>query len=400
MKYPSEYTKMSNGHSQRMFQPDMEVIEDFLSRFEFQNYQALTAAEDNEQLKASLLGLWLPTSVINQIQQKIKPRDLKQETYTELVATLKATYSTQKSAIGASVQFIKRKQRENETIESYARSLNELGSQCEYSDCCRSRLLRDQFIAGLRSTRLITALITECEDKNFDQAVTRAKVLEQISADVEDIMPMRSGERVYLNKPQYPPRPDRHSRGFRTTYRNDRPSTQVDEKYVCIRCSARGKHLAKDCFALKLKCNKCSKVGHIAKSCKSKNTYTRNRANHIADVDRYNPPEELTLNDFITVNKIRTGRTTKKQGPPPTETNNRFKGLQEVEEEWPRLTDHKRHTRKTITYGKRNDCSRDNANGNRARPREVKAAKEQADRRNGKQNTFLGISQQCVPFTK
>ena len=218
-----------------MFQPDMEVIEDFLSRFEFQNYQALTAAEDNEQLKASLLGLWLPTSVINQIQQKIKPRDLKQETYTELVATLKATYSTQKSAIGASVQFIKRKQRENETIESYARSLNELGSQCEYSDCCRSRLLRDQFIAGLRSTRLITALITECEDKNFDQAVTRAKVLEQISADVEDIMPMRSGKRVYLNKPQYPPKPDRHSRRFRTTYRNDRPSTQVDEKYVCIR---------------------------------------------------------------------------------------------------------------------------------------------------------------------
>lgn len=65
-------------------------------------------------------------------------------------------------------------------------------------DYFRSRLLRDPFIAGLRSTKPTTALITECEEKTFEDLVQRAKRLEQISADVE-VITEHSGEKIYLN---------------------------------------------------------------------------------------------------------------------------------------------------------------------------------------------------------
>lgn len=63
-----------------------------------------------------------------------------------------------------------RKRRDRESIDNYSQALNDLRNQCEYKICCR-RVLWNPFIAGLRSTKLIAALITDCEGKPFEDTV-------------------------------------------------------------------------------------------------------------------------------------------------------------------------------------------------------------------------------------
>ena len=50
-------------------------------------------------------------------------------------------------------------------------------------------MLRDIFVHGFRSSKLVTTLITECEEKAFHECIKWAKLLEQVICDVEDINP-------------------------------------------------------------------------------------------------------------------------------------------------------------------------------------------------------------------
>lgn len=52
------------------------------------------------------------------------------------------------------------------------------------------------------SIKLIIALIMEYEVETFEQTVTIAKELEQITADAEYFIPERSGERLPQQKEQ------------------------------------------------------------------------------------------------------------------------------------------------------------------------------------------------------
>lgn len=98
----------------------------------------------------------------------------------------------------------------------------------------RSSLLRDQLIAGLRSTKLITVFSTECEEKSFKEMTLRSKRLKQISADVEDIIPEHPGWKVYLNEQQPSTRPNFHTKYYIRPHRKDDKVPQVHRNYVCI----------------------------------------------------------------------------------------------------------------------------------------------------------------------
>ena len=89
-----------------------------------------------------------------------------------------------KSTIGAAVTFVNRKQNLHENMESYSKALNELASKCSNNDCYRDRLLCDIFVSSSMSYKLISALITDCEEKTFMESVECAKNLEQVYFDV------------------------------------------------------------------------------------------------------------------------------------------------------------------------------------------------------------------------
>lgn len=238
------------------FNPEVETVVEFMERLKVQCSEQIEKAGNDGRKKAAILVKALPVSVITDLQRRIKPTLLSAASYNELEEKLKLQFQIKKSIVGASVKFLNRKQAAGETIENYARSINDLASLCSYNDCCRDRLLRDTFVSGLRSSAILTGLLQTCETLNFNDCVEKAKLLEQLSADAEDIKL----------------EPNMHS-NYKMSDMGDIP-----KGYKCIRCGAVEKHLAKQCYALKSKCNTCGKVGHFSKMCKSRGNNHRNHA--------------------------------------------------------------------------------------------------------------------------
>ena len=256
--------------SQKVFKPELESVEEFLERWKVQNFGALQKLkpEENEQ-KVMLLACALPVEVLTDIQRKLKPTLLSAAKYPDVEEHLKSLFSKKKSYIGAAVSFFTRKQQNGESIETFSKVLNELFSQSNYQECCRDKLLRDVFISGLISTKIMTSLIHDSEGKKFDEVVKRAKLIEQVQHDVEDIKP---ASRTF-------------SQNFvKQNNRNDsneKKNNYVSPKFICWRCLAQGKHHSSTCFARKLTCNVCQTIGHLGKACKGVKKSNNNK--------KYNP---------------------------------------------------------------------------------------------------------------
>ena len=113
-----------------VYQPEIESVTEFLQRFKVQNATVLEGATDSK--KAAILCRSLPVPVITDVQRRIKPTLLTAATYDQIEEQLKAQFDVKKSIIGAAVMFINRKQRQGESIEDYAKVLNNLASNCNY----------------------------------------------------------------------------------------------------------------------------------------------------------------------------------------------------------------------------------------------------------------------------
>ena len=122
--------------------------------------------------KAAVLIRALPVQIVTNVIRGLKPKGLATATFAEIEAILKGQFEVKKSLVAASYSFVSRKQKSGETIEAYAQSLNDLAESCGYSACCRSRYLRDIFVGGLSSPKVITALLhQDCDNMDFKAVV-------------------------------------------------------------------------------------------------------------------------------------------------------------------------------------------------------------------------------------
>ena len=231
------------------FSPTIETVAEFVERFQVHCREVLHKTRNDPLRQASVLIQALPVQVVTDLQRRIKPVLLSEISYDDLLEKLLAQFAVKKSQVGASVKFLSRKQGPDESIEDYAKAINDLASECEYSDCCRDRLLHDAFVAGLHSSTVLTAVLQSCNKKGFNDCVEHAKLVHQIRHDASTII---QGDRSI----------------FEPVFRVTNSGAAVPADYICIRCSSKGKHFAHNCFALQLTCNVCHKIGHIGIACR------------------------------------------------------------------------------------------------------------------------------------
>lgn len=99
----------------------------------------------------------------------------------------------------------------------------------------------------------------------FNACVQKAKYLEQLSSDAQEIkLDSKMQETFKLSQRQH----ENYTANFSL------------KNYVCVRCGAKDTHEAKNCFAIKMQCRKCLKIGHLAKVCKARKLH---------HVDSYTP---------------------------------------------------------------------------------------------------------------
>ena len=93
--------------------------------------------------------------------------------------------------------------------------------------------------------KLVTTLITECEEKTFHTSIEQAKLLEQVIRDVEDINSSANINKIDKNSIEVK---------YKTVSENGK---KISKNYQCVCCGIKNKHFASDCFALNLKCKIC-----------------------------------------------------------------------------------------------------------------------------------------------
>ena len=126
--------------------------------------------------------------MITDLQRRLAPRKLHEAAYDDVTDNLCTSYSTKKSIIGTSVQFFFCKKKAGESIEDFSRELKHLVSQCDYDQTIiLDRLLRDVFVAGLRSGPVMSAVMQSADTLSFNDAIDKAKMVHQIQQDAAEL---------------------------------------------------------------------------------------------------------------------------------------------------------------------------------------------------------------------
>ncbi|CAC5366075.1 unnamed protein product [Mytilus coruscus] len=157
-------------------------------------------------------------------------------------------FIVRRNVIFERAKFNKRKQDDDEGVESFVTSLYTLTEHCGYNDL-RQEMIRDRIVVGIKDSNLSLKM-------QLDPELTLKKATDMA----------RQSESVKKQQ---------------AIMRCDNPNSNVDAvkskfnktKFAgCQRCGNRQYHPREKCPAKGAKCYKCSNIGHFAKSCKTGKT--------------------------------------------------------------------------------------------------------------------------------
>ncbi|XP_055584928.1 uncharacterized protein K02A2.6-like [Uranotaenia lowii] len=249
-------------------------FDEYMERAE--NFFELNGVEDNV-FKRRLIVHFIGLPALKKLQQLLYPNTHKEATYEEVVAKLKSYFSPKRTKIAESVEFFTRKQRDFEKVADYAVELQALSKHCQFGSYLDTGL-RNKFIAGIENKKIKGELMNSADEMTFDQAVAKAKVLEQIE---EDMVRMQAkGEAVnFVNRRNRMQRDGKRTRGRSgNSFRNAvRSKSRGFRKF---QHEGQPKQEKRD--NPKIRCFACGGEGHVARLCR----FGRNRPNLNASIER------------------------------------------------------------------------------------------------------------------
>ena len=220
------------------------------------------------------------------LSNKCMPKDPYDLTYNVLVENLREFYAPAPLEIAENFRFHQRRQQEDESMLQYVAALQKLSIDCKFGEYLNTAL-RNQFVYGLRSTRIQSRLL-ETKDLTFDKAVQLASGMEMSAKDTDQLQgaaaPVQTADakkpqrRTDQRRPdqrrpltnQHQPTKKTYGQRSTPTYTQpnhcNRPNLSGNKKVSCYRC---GKgHLATQCTLNRnLQCAACGIHGHLQSVC-------------------------------------------------------------------------------------------------------------------------------------
>lgn len=200
--------------------------------------RAIFLTEVGPEVYTTLSNLLAPT----------KPEDV---SFTNIVEVLEKHYNPKPLEIAQSFHFGTRNKKSEESVSDYVLALKRLAVHCNYGEFL-NRALRDRFVCGLNNPKIQNKLLNT-DDLTFEKACGIAKTMEMADRNTQEFHPSRS-ETVQVNKLT--------EQGSKNTEKKN------TERLSCPRCG--GNHSGQSCKFKSAKCYKCSKIGHLASVCRSK----------------------------------------------------------------------------------------------------------------------------------
>ncbi|XP_072143117.1 uncharacterized protein, partial [Dermacentor andersoni] len=139
--------------------------------------------------------------------------------YDSALAALRHQFSTSRNVIIERHRFHRRSQHTGESVHDFVAALRELASHCSFAS--KDDALRDQFVAGVASTRVRERLLLEGFTLSFENSVRIALQFEQAAEELKEFS--ASVEAISLRQRR---KPSSHSSKKK---RNSRPAATVEQ---------------------------------------------------------------------------------------------------------------------------------------------------------------------------
>ena len=206
----------------------------------------------------------------------------------DVIARLRDHVRSQKNEALRRLAFSQCKQAEGEKFNDFYIRLKQAAEEvdlCKGNDAnCLETQIKHAVLIGVRDEEVKQRLLELKSDATLDQVITVCRSREAAEVTTQELRPSQPTARaVSAYKKQKHPKKHRNANGKKTEpqVNKNRSERQVNDR--CGRCGYT--HPMDKCPAIGEECRKCSKVGHFASCCMSKDTTkttTGNRGNAMA----------------------------------------------------------------------------------------------------------------------
>ena len=139
----------------REFQPDTEMIKDYLERVALYIEANDIPAARQRAVLLSVVG----SKTYAVLSDLLAPTLPKEKTYAEISAVLLKHYEPTRVVIAERFHFHKREQRAGESMADYEAALRRLATNCQFGEFLE-QALRDRFVCGLRNEAVQRRLLS------------------------------------------------------------------------------------------------------------------------------------------------------------------------------------------------------------------------------------------------
>lgn len=224
-----------------------ESFEDYLTGVN--NYLALNGIEKDEikmRLFLNLVGGTASAKII----KAFLPAPYSEKTFDEVIAKAKKLFGAERNSIVEHYKFNNRSQKEGESLGDFAIELQAMSEHCEFGTFLDTAL-RDRFAAGIINKHTKMAVLNLDSKKSFADVVECAKKEDLIYKEAVQ-MTVKVDDKVNYVQKNFASN-DKLKKSRITHNKNAQPSQWQGYQ---MRGSERG-----------VRCYRCGKVGHIARSC-------------------------------------------------------------------------------------------------------------------------------------
>lgn len=237
----------------------------------FQNFLAVET-ESEKISNATKLKI-----LLNNVTPNIYSFIREAKDYSTAVSTLDKIYIKSKNKIHARYVLTSTKQKPEETVADYLRTLQQLAFECNFESVTaneyRNEYVRDVFIAGIQSNRIRQRLL-ENLNITLEEATNQAMSLEMAEINSKDFdSNVHTGLLSQIENTDEGNESSQNLAAAPTTRRR------------CFFCGG-NIHQRIKCPAFHSTCTKCDKKGHFAKVCRSQNA-TKPTANAVVENEFY-----------------------------------------------------------------------------------------------------------------
>ncbi|UYV77237.1 K02A2.6-like [Cordylochernes scorpioides] len=247
-----ENRNIKRTRSQR---PGEESFDIFVQRFE----AAFEANTLEEGKRMPIFVSLLDSEMLKLGNDLFFPSTMKEQPYERLIQRIKLHLAPRKKVIPQRCRFLKRIQLENESVSEYLREFRHLAMDCTFGEMLEV-MLRDRFVAGIKSESLQKKLLQEDDDVTLDRVFSIGVSFELAEQNAKEL---QDGLVAKLDIVPGGNRKNEARRGWQHG-----PGMQRRET-ICFRCGGKNSHLAPACPHKTKSCFKCKRIGHLSRVCKT-----------------------------------------------------------------------------------------------------------------------------------